>query len=148
MRTRAIWAAALIGFAIHGAEGRASVSAPSPARGAILALASADPDQIFPGGFEQLFTLSISNAIDWCSISVDYGPSAADDPVISFEQGRVIALHGDTADSNYFAWGFWTGTDAADLDTNMDTNMDATATMSSDRNITVCCPDIGLPSCP
>ncbi|HEY2395981.1 MAG TPA: hypothetical protein VGH81_08415 [Rudaea sp.] len=148
MRARTIWAAALLCLAVQGLGARAAFSAPGAGLGAQLSLAVADSDQIFPGGFEQLFTLSITNYLDWCSISVNYGPAAADDPIDSFEQGRAIALHGDTSNASFFDWGFWTGTDAADLDTNKDTNMDATVTMSSDRNITVCCPDVGLPSCP
>jgi hypothetical protein len=144
MRARTIWAAALVCLAVQGADSWASVSAPASAHGAKMSLATSDADQIFPGGFEQLFTLSISNYLDWCSISVNNGPAAADDPIVSFEQDRVIALHGDTADANYFVWGFWTGTDAG----NHDANMDATVTMSSDRNVTACCPDIGLSTCP
>jgi hypothetical protein len=148
MRARAIWAVAVLCLAVQDADARGGIPRDPGARGASLLLTAPDPDQIFPGGFEQLFTLSISNALDWCSISVNYGPPAADDPIVSFEQGRTIALHGDTADATYFAWGFWTGTDASDPVTNQDTNMDATVTMSSDRDITVCCPDIGLPACP
>ncbi len=144
MRSRAIWAAALVCFAVQGADARASVSASASGRGAKMSLATADTDEIFPGGFEQLFTLSISNYIDWCSISVNNGPAAADDPVVSFEKGRTIALHGDTSNASYFVWGFWTGTDAG----GDDTNMDATVTMSSDRDVTVCCPDVGSSTCP
>ena len=144
MRARTIWVAALACFALQGADLRAAVSVAAPRHGAAISLAVADTDEIFPGGFEQLFTLSISNYIEWCSISVNNGPAAADDPVVAFEQGRVIALQGDTANSAYFVWGFWTGTDAG----NPDTNMDTTVTMTADRNVTVCCPDIGSTTCP
>ena len=100
-------------------------------------------DEIFPGGFEQMFTLSIDNFLAWCDVSVNGDPPTSAPPPSAFEQGRVIPLHGDPADANYFVWGFWTGTDGGDHDTNMDT----TVTMSADLIVHVCCPDIGLDTC-
>ncbi len=106
-------------------------------------------DEIFPGGFEQMFTLAIHDYFNWCSISVNDG-GHHHPPAIRrrslFEQGTVVMLHADpVADVNLFVWGFWTGgTDGGAVDTNMDT----TVTMSADEHITVCCPDIGFATCP
>jgi hypothetical protein len=102
-------------------------------------------DEIFPGGFEQMFTLAIHDVLAWCDVSVNGGTPTSAPPSSSFEKGRVIPLHGDTANVNLFVWGFWTGgTDGGATDPNMAT----TVTMSADKFITVCCPDIGFTTCP
>ncbi|HET7064279.1 MAG TPA: hypothetical protein VFI49_08360 [Rudaea sp.] len=131
------------------------IAVPAPwAQGDMLALAGssnaasvvtlAAGDEIFPGGFEQMFSLTIDDILAWCDVSVNGGAPTSAPPASSFEQGRVIPLHGDTANATYFVWGFWTGTDGGATDTKMDT----TVTMSADRSITVCCPDIGFATCP
>jgi hypothetical protein len=102
-------------------------------------------DEIFPGGFEQMFTLAIDDFLAWCDVSVNGGAPTSAPPASSFEKGRIIPLHGDTANASYFVWGFWTGTDGDSGAT--DTHMDTTVTMSADRSIYVCCPDIGLTTC-
>jgi hypothetical protein len=137
-----VWAAAAL------------VASPAPwARGGVLpfglpnatsVVTLAPGDEIFPGGFEQMFTLAIDDILAWCDVSVNDGAPTSAPPASLFEQGRVIPLHGDTANATYFVWGFWTGTDGGATDTNQDT----TVTMSADKSITVCCPDIGFATCP
>jgi hypothetical protein len=92
-----------------------------------------------------MFTLNIDDFLAWCDVSVNGGAPTSAPPASSFEKGRVIPLHGDTANASYFVWGFWTGTDGDSGAT--DTHMDTTVTMSADRSIYVCCPDIGLTTC-
>lgn len=131
----------MIAFApwAHGGE-QAFAHSPAPSP---LAVEAAN-NEIFPSGFEQLFTLAIDDILAWCDVSVNGGAPTNTPPASLFEKGRVIPLHGDTANALIFVWGFWTGTDGGATDTNMDT----TVTMSADKSIQVCCPDIGVATCP
>lgn len=96
-------------------------------------VASVQPDEIFPNGFEQ-FTLTIDNFLAWCSISENgaagYSPSAV------FNQGTVVTLN--AAPVTGFIWGHWTGTDG-DAGAG-DTNQATTVTMKADRAVLACCP--------
>jgi hypothetical protein len=95
----------------------------------------AETEEIFVNGFE-LFTLTIDNYINWCSISVDGGqPSSANPISKSFPQGTVVMLQAAPV-LDIFVWGYWTDTDAGALDTNQSTQV----TMSADRSVLACCP--------
>jgi hypothetical protein len=138
-----VWAAVVL-IAVLAPHAHAGVLALAGSSSATSVATLTPGDEIFPGGFEQMFSLTINDILAWCDVSVNGGTPISAPPASSFEQGRVIPLHGDTANASYFVWGFWTGTDGGATDTNMDT----TVTMSADRSITVCCPDIGFATCP
>ena len=106
-------------------------------------------DEIYPSGFENQVTLTMTNYIAWCSVTIDRGdPGAGTIYTFSnnytitrtFDQGRVVPLHGDTAGPAFY-WRYWEGTDAAGL--GMDFNQDATVTMSGDKSVLACCPISG-----
>jgi len=105
-----------------------------------------DGDEIFVGGYETMGSLTINNDLEWCSVNVaGAAPVVSYQIVSAFEQGTVIALHGETANALYFDWGFWTsGTDAG----LHNTSKAATVTMAAANTVEVCCPDIGFSSCP
>jgi len=104
-------------------------------------------DEIFAGGFETIFTLSISNYLDWCTISVDGATSATTIPDTSYREGTVVTLAGAPASAT-FVWGYWTGTDG-DTTPSHDTSMTTSVTMSSDRSVLACCPiNGGSQTCP
>jgi len=140
MRARAIWAAALVFFAVQGAYARSS--APASGYGAKISLATADADQIFPNGFEAPFTLTITNDVSWCEVSIDGGPADSSLTIeASIFPGIVAHLYADAQFG--FDWGYWNGTDEG----NGYTMHDATALMSSDRSVEVCCPIPGNTDC-
>jgi len=87
------------------------------------------------------FTLTIDNYLGWCSVTVN-GTAYAGPR--TFPEGTVAALHGDTANATLFVWGFWTRTDHGDHDTMMST----TVTMTANKTVFACCPDIGFTTCP
>jgi len=99
-------------------------------------------------GGATMHTLTLNNTLSWCTVSVNGGTSStAASRTFMFPAGTVVNLHGDTADSTVFVWGFWTGTDG-DTTANHDHNMSTTVTMSSDKTVVACCPDIGQTTCP
>jgi hypothetical protein len=86
------------------------------------------------GPAREIFTLSINNYRDWCSIAED-GIAFTPNPK-HFFSGAVVNLH--AAPLPGFVWGYWTGTDA---DTGShDTSMTATATMTGYKSLLACCP--------
>ena len=90
------------------------------------------------------FTLHLTNALNWCDVTVDGTKFTASAPADkSYAKDTVVHLHADptpngTGGSN-FIWGYWTGTDAVSGTTH-DTAQDATVTMSADKTVYVCCP--------
>ncbi|HEY2396377.1 MAG TPA: NHL repeat-containing protein [Rudaea sp.] len=96
-------------------------------------------DSITYIGFEA-FALTVTNNSPACSVTEN---SFSYSGTMPFAQGSVVALHGDTANNGVYVWGYWTGTDAGGVDT----NKDATVTMSSNRHVTTCCPLIGSTTC-
>jgi len=89
------------------------------------------------------FTLHIVNELNWCVITVNGAkftpPNNPPDTV--YAPNAVVQLHADPVQG--FVWGFWTGTDAG----GNDNNQDATATMSANKTVTVCCPIPGNTTC-
>jgi hypothetical protein len=90
------------------------------------------------------FTLHIVNELNWCDITVDgvkfSPPNNPPDKV--YAPSSVVQLHADPVQG--FVWGFWNGTDAGGTDK----NQDATATMTADKTVSVCCPISGHATCP
>ena len=126
----------------------------SPAQGAGLpaglaywsSLTAATADEIYPSGFETQVTLTLTDYIAWCKVTIDRGdPQISTFPIYEivrkFDQGRVVPLHGETAAAGVFYWRYWEGTDAAGA--GMDFNPDATVTMSGDKAVLACCPISG-----
>jgi hypothetical protein len=89
-----------------------------------------------PDAPPQTFTLSITNYIDWCTITEE---GVAFSATKAFPAGTVVHLHGDTKDAGLFVWGYWTGTDPGGHDTMMTT----TVTMTTNKSVLACCPVIG-----
>jgi hypothetical protein len=86
----------------------------------------------------QTFTLTIDDYLSWCNVSENGGAaSSLATTSATFPSGTVVNLHAD-AISSTFIWGYWVGTDA-DTGSN-DTNMTATATLTADKTVKVCCP--------
>lgn len=90
-------------------------------------------DHIFASRFES-FALTIDNYLAWCNVTVGNDAPTSADISKAFPDGTVVPLHAEPADP--FVWGFWTGTDTGGIDA----NQDAEVTMSTDRNVFVCCP--------
>lgn len=122
----------------------AAVSLPGPGFGP-GSVAMAQGDEIFPNGLEAPFTLTITNDVAWCSVTIDGGlPASTGIITASIFPGIVAQLHADPLPG--FIWGFWNGTD----DGNGYTVQDTTVTMTSDLGVEVCCPippPFGHPDC-
>ncbi len=78
--------------------------------------------------------LTITNYLDWCSITVDgdggYIPTAA------YLVGTVVDL--DASPKPGYVWGYWNGTDG---DTGSgDPKMATTVTMTASKEVFACCP--------
>src|SRR5262249_52379020 len=96
-------------------------------------------------GAATTFTLTIHNTLGWCAVMVNGGTAFTDaTKTFTFPASTKVQLHGDTSSAIYFVWGFWSGTDNGAHDTNMST----TVTMTSDKSVTACCPDVGTTTCP
>jgi len=126
------------------ASASAWVGLPGPGFGS----ASSTPlpgEEIFPNGFEAPFTLTITNDVMWCNVTIDDGlPDSSLTITAPIFPGIVANLHADPLLG--FIWGFWNGTDDGDGFTQQDT----TVTMTSDRSVEVCCPippPFGHPDC-
>jgi hypothetical protein len=123
------------------ASASAGVGVPGPGFGPTSA-AALPGDEIFPNGFEAPFTLTITNDLQWCNVTIDGGlPDSSLTIMASIFPGIVAQLHADPVSP--FIWGFWNGTDDGDGYTQQDT----TVTMSSDRSVEVCCPIPGNATC-
>lgn len=107
--------------------------------------AAATADGIFASGCETQVRLTITNYLAWCSVTANRGsPNTSPSFYIDVDQGRIVPLHGDTANATYFIWGYWNGTDAGGADT----NQDPTVTMTADKGVFACCPLVGQTTCP
>jgi len=124
-------------------DARPAATADAPPAGATPdAPAAATPDA--PSG-TSTFTLTIDNYLGWCSITVNGGMAFTDmTKSFTLPASSHAQLHGDTSDSIYFVWGFWSGTDAGDHDASKST----TVTMTGDKTVRACCPDVGQTTCP
>jgi hypothetical protein len=95
-----------------------------------------------------MYTLTVSNYLDWCDVT-ENGTTypASVPPVMSFAPGTVVNL--SAVPNAIFVWGYWTGTDG-DTGAGHDMNMATTVTMTSDKTVAVCCPDPppAAPTCP
>jgi len=102
----------------------------------------ADSDVIFGDGFAT-FTLAIDNYLSWCSVKengdVSYSPTA------SFPDGAIVTLV--ASPSAGFYWGYFSGADSPGNSIG-GSNYATTATMTSDRNVLVCCPVFPGGTCP
>lgn len=109
------------------------------APGGMLAAAVALEDKIFRSAFE-LYTLTITNYLGWCSVIVDGGQSSTASSISKdYFDGALSFLHAEPVQP--FVWGYWTGTDG---DTGSgDTSQDASVTMTADRAVLACCPISG-----
>ena len=94
------------------------------------------------------FTLTINDYLNWCSVTVNGGtPSTAATQTFQFAPDASVSLHGDTASSQSFYWGYWQSANLADG--GKDTNMNVNITMSGDVSVLACCPVNNTPlSCP
>ena len=85
------------------------------------------------------YTLTINDYINWCAVSVNGGqPSTADPQTFQFPPDASVQLHGDTASSQSFYWGYFQSANLADG--GKDTNMDVTIQMNGNVNVLACCP--------
>ena len=133
MRTFVLAAALLLASPLHGTTADAVASQTDT-------VATIVDDTIFRSAFE-LYTLTLTNYLTWCSVTVDSDP-ASSAAIISkdYPEGSLSLLH---ADPNVpFVWGYWIGTDA-DTSGTGDTSQDAVVTMSADRAVLACCPFAG-----
>jgi len=132
--------------AVSGADARPN-AADAPPAGAADAPSggTADAPSAADAPTATTFTLTIDNALGWCSVTVN-GGTAFTDATKSFNlaASSKAQLHGDTSNATFFVWGFWSGTDNGDHDTNKST----TVTMSGNKTVGVCCPDVGQTACP
>lgn len=88
------------------------------------------------------FTLTIKNYLAWCNVTVDDGGVTTQaSQTIQFAPNTTVNLHGDTANSGAFYWGYWQGATVADG--GEITNKDVSVTMSADETVHACCPDNG-----
>jgi len=94
-----------------------------------------------------MYTLTINDYLSWCNVSVNGGQTTSNPQPMQFAPDASVALHGDTANSNAFYWGYWQAPSLADG--GKDTNMNVNITMNGDVTILACCPDLNTPlSCP
>ena len=89
-------------------------------------------------------TLTISDYLGWCSVSVNGGASTSAPLPMSFTVGTVVHLSGDTIAPGVFVWDYWRGTDG-DTTSAHDTSMTTTVTMTTDKTVQACCPDVPPP---
>ena len=87
-----------------------------------------------------MFTLHVTNVLNWCDLTVDGATTKASSPPdATYSAGTVVHLGGAPTSSS-FIWGYWTGTDGATGTPAHDTNAMTTVTMSSDKSVSACCP--------
>ena len=93
------------------------------------------------------YTLTINDYFNWCNVSINGGQATSSPTPMQFAPDASVALHGDTATSASFYWGYWQSANLGDG--GLDTNKDVTIQMSSNVSILACCPvnDAGL-HCP
>jgi hypothetical protein len=98
------------------------------------------------GGAPHLYTLTVTNYLDWCDVT-ENGTAypAGVPPAMSFASGTVVNL--SAVANSIFVWGYWTGTDG-DTGAGHDMNMATTVTMTSDKTVAVCCPLPPSTTCP
>jgi hypothetical protein len=93
------------------------------------------------------FTLTINDYLNWCNVSVNGGQATSTPQPMQFPPDASVALHGDTASSASFYWGYWQAPGVGDG--GKVTNMDVNVTMNGDVTILACCPVNTTPlSCP
>jgi hypothetical protein len=92
-----------------------------------------------------LYTLTIDDYANWCSVIVqDGGASTLTPQTFQFAPSTLVSLFADTAGST-FVWGYWKGTNP---DGGNDTTMSTGITMTGDKNIQACCPLKASPKTP
>jgi len=93
------------------------------------------------------YTLTINDYLSWCNVSVNGVDAGNNPPSYLFSPDASVALSGDTADTNFFYWGYWQAPTLGDGGKN--TNMNVTIQMNGNVTVLACCPDNGTPlSCP
>jgi len=108
---------------------------------------AADNDGVFRSRFE-LYNLTITNYLARCAVAISVGgeelgvlfPEPA--TTLSVPDGYSVWLQGLPMDG--FVWGYWSGVDGVGY------SSDAWVTMSSDREVRVCCLSSAKPAatCP
>jgi len=95
-----------------------------------------------------MYTLTINDYINWCAVSVNGGDASTMDPqTFQFPPDASVSLHGDTASSQSFYWGYFQSANL--VDGGKDTNMNVTIQMNGNVNVLACCPINNTPlSCP
>jgi hypothetical protein len=94
------------------------------------------------------FTLTINDYLNWCNVSVNGGaPSSQNPQTFQFAPDASVLLHGDTANSQSFYWGYWQSANITDG--GKDLSMDASVIMNGNVDVLACCPVNNTPlSCP
>jgi len=93
-------------------------------------------------------TLTVKDYLNWCNVFVnDAGPSTADPQTYQFAPDASVALHGDTANTTLFYWGYWGNVnDAGALqDGGQDLGQDVKFNINGNVELHACCPDKGMP---
>ncbi|HEY2365588.1 MAG TPA: hypothetical protein VGH87_04340 [Polyangiaceae bacterium] len=84
------------------------------------------------------FTLTINDYLHWCNVSVNGGANSAQDPqTFQFAPDASVALHGDTAGSQFY-WGYWQSASLGDG--GLDLSKDAAIQMNANVSVLACCP--------
>jgi hypothetical protein len=93
------------------------------------------------------YTLTINDYLSWCNVSVNGVDAGSSPGTYQFSPDASVSLHGDTADSLNWYWGYWQAPTLGDGGPN--TNMNVTIQMNGNVTVLACCPDQGTPlSCP
>jgi hypothetical protein len=84
------------------------------------------------------FTLTINDYLNWCNVSINGNDAGSSPQPMQFAPDASVALHGDTANSLSFYWGYWQAPGLGDG--GKVTNMNVNVTMNGDVTILACCP--------
>ena len=93
-------------------------------------------------------TLTVKDYLAWCNVTVNGGsPNTSTTQTYQFAPDASVVLHGDTASSNSFYWGYWGNVDDAGVlaDGGRDLNKDVTFNINGNLTLNACCPDNGQP---
>jgi ABC-type oligopeptide transport system substrate-binding subunit len=100
------------------------------------------------GDASNQLTLTIQNYLAWCAVTVNGGSAnTSATQTYQFAPDASVALHGDTANSGAFYWGYWGNVNDAGVlaDGGTDLSQDVNFTITSDVTLHACCPDNGQP---
>jgi hypothetical protein len=93
-------------------------------------------------------TLTINDYISWCSVTVNGGtPSTGNPQTYMFAPNTMVTVHGDTANSSAFYWGYWgnVAPDGGLADGGEDLGKTVSFTITRDMTLNACCPDLNQP---